>query len=655
MKTYRTDIDGLRSLAILPVVLFHAGFSAFPGGFVGVDIFFVISGFLITSSLVDDMDAGRYSIAAFYERRIRRIFPAFIVMIATVALVGYLLQLPDDLKDLGTSIWATCLFVSNLTFWNEAGDYFGTKSEFQPLLHTWSLSVEEQFYIFFPIILYFAAKASRRHVPTILTLGFVGSLGLSVWATDHASVANFYWLPTRAWELLAGSLLAVGALGKPRSRMQAEAEGVIGLILLALPVFFYSARTPFPGITALPPVLGATLILHAGSGFSDTLTARLLSLRGPRFIGLISYSLYLWHWPLIVFSRYYLIELDLTARLLVVLAAIAMGTLSWHYVERPFRGRGAIFTRRPLFAATAALLAVASGAGVVYARDGLPGRVPADIVKMANKKTYQGPGRSCGGAFRRQVDAQKLCVRGAPATPPDMLVTGDSHAEAVAAAVFDAASQVRRAGIQLTDTGYRPVLGFRKIGEEDKYRYLNALLTQTLDHNPQIRQIVVPVYWHQAVGLDTYRDDAGTAVSGPEGMKRGLSSLFQHYPDRQFLLVLPAAHSLAFGGNAWARAKWYGHEPFTPTVDRASFDAEAREYDDVVKVLAQYPNVRTASFARLFCDRSLCRGSIDGHSLYYDDNHLSYFASKMLNDDLVRFFSGQMDAQSASPQRMTMR
>lgn len=642
MKFYRKDIDGLRSLAIIPVLFFHAGFQIVSGGFVGVDVFFVISGFLITSTLLADMEARQYSITHFYERRIRRIMPAFVVLVLCVGMAGLMLQLPSDLSDLGSSIWSAAVFISNIFFWNESGDYFGIKSEFQPLLHTWSLSVEEQFYVIFPIVLLIAVKSRKRPVLLgLLLAGFVVSFAASIYGVAKAPVATFYLLPTRAWELLAGSLLAARLVRPASGRWVAGIEAAAGVLLILVPVFLYDARTPFPGLAALPPVLGAALILHAGMGQAPTAVARLLSQPVPRFFGLISYSLYLWHWPIIVFARYYLIELDLFDRCCIVIASIAMATLSWHFVERPFRRRDAVMTRRPLFVLTGSAIAASALAGVVMAQDGLPSRVPADIVKMADKGTYHGPGRECGSAFAERKKIADLCLRGATRQPADFLVIGDSHADALAAAVFEAGAKAGHAGYQLTDTGYRPVIGFVKKGEEAKYSYINKMATKLLDSRPDITRIVVPIYWHQAVGVDSYVDGNGRPVSGAEGVRLGLEELLRRYPDRQFLFILPSAHSLAFGGNAAARATWFGHVPFNPTLPRAAFDSEAREYMPIVDTLAADPRVKVIRLADALCDRQSCHGRLaDGQLAYADDNHVSYRASRVLVPAVAQFLGG---------------
>lgn len=638
MTQYRNDIDGLRALAVLPVVLFHIGFPAFSGGFVGVDIFFVISGFLITKSLDEEIRHGSYSIAQFYVRRIRRIFPAYFALICIVSLVAVALQLPDDLKDYGSSLAATSVYVSNITFWLGSGDYFGVKSEFQPLLHTWSLAVEEQFYIVFPIILIVAARyGNRAWSKGAVALCFIASLALGIYATQAAPVASFYLLPTRAWELLAGSLLALGVAGTPRRVALAEAASVAGLLLIVAPIFLYSAHTPFPGLAAIPPVLGAALILYAGTGEHKTAIARLLSHPVPRFFGLISYSLYLWHWPIIVFLRTYFLDLDLPLRLLVLPLSVAAATVSWRYIERPFRKPRAPVSRRRLFVTTAVLTAAIGGTGLAFARDGLPWRVSREIVTIADKATYQGPPRLCGSAFAKRRTPATVCVRGAPGAEPSLLVIGDSHADALAQTVFEAAGQAGRSGYQISDTGYRPLLGYRKVGEEQKYAYLNRLAVQVLDSHPAVRTVVVPIYWHQAVDVDSYRDAKNTRVSGGAAMAAGLGALVARYPDRRFLFILPAAHSLSFGGAAAARAVWYGRTPFHPGVPRATFEAEQASYAPIVAGLARSDRVDLLRMSDHLCDAHACHGDFAGGLAYSDDNHPSYAAAELARPDLARY------------------
>jgi len=254
---YRPDIDGLRAVAVLPVVFYHAGVAGFTGGFVGVDIFFVISGFLITSIIAPEVKEGRFSILRFYERRARRILPALFAVILASLVAGWFILVPADYDKMGQSIVSALLFVSNMWFWRNSGDYFGGATDYLPMLHTWSLAVEEQFYIFFPLLLMALHRIGRRLLlPAILVL-VLGSLVLAAWATHRMPSASFYLLPTRIWELGVGSLLALGLVRAEAPRALREAAGGLGLVAVLAPVFLYDSQTPFPGLAALPPVLGA--------------------------------------------------------------------------------------------------------------------------------------------------------------------------------------------------------------------------------------------------------------------------------------------------------------------------------------------------------------------------------------------------------------
>ena len=357
MHHYRADIDGLRAVAIVPVVLFHAGVTAFAGGFVGVDVFFVISGFLITGLIRHEIDKGTFSLAGFYERRVRRLFPALFAMLLAVTLCAAWLLLPADLVDYAKSVLATSLFASNFLFWQEAG-YFGRAAEDIPLLHTWSLAVEEQFYILFPLFLaYIAARARKRYVAATALVTAVSFIA-SVAAVKLAPDAAFYLAPFRAWELGVGALLALGALPTLHRHQVRSIVAVLGLTALLCSMTLFSKATPFPGAAALLPCLGTAAIIWAGTG-GHNVVGDALSARPFVLIGLISYSLYLWHWPLLSLGRYYAVR-DLNALetgALLTLATLA-SIASWRYVERPFRGKSGLFDRRGLFNGAGALMGI---------------------------------------------------------------------------------------------------------------------------------------------------------------------------------------------------------------------------------------------------------------------------------------------------------
>lgn len=291
---YRADIDGLRAIAVLVVIFFHAGIPGFSGGFVGVDVFFVISGFLITSIIVNEIDEGKFSIARFYERRIRRIFPALFPVIVFTVVAGAFLYDFVSFKELGKSIVATTLFSSNIHFWHQAG-YFDTESIRKPLLHTWSLAVEEQFYIVFPLLLLAINRFGKKlYLPWLLGIGLL-SLFASIYGIYSNPSVTFYMVPTRAWELLAGSILALQRIPLLKSNSYRNLFSVTGFGLICYSVVCYTEATLFPGANALAPVIGASLIIYSGMEGGASTVKKFLSVKPLVSIGLISYSLYLWH------------------------------------------------------------------------------------------------------------------------------------------------------------------------------------------------------------------------------------------------------------------------------------------------------------------------------------------------------------------------
>lgn len=427
---YRADIDGLRCVAVLPVVLFHAGFARLSGGFVGVDVFFVISGYLITGILVREMDEGGFSLGRFYERRVRRIMPAALaVMLASLAW-GLVFLMPPDARKLGESAIATTLSGANIYFYF-AVDYFQSASGNLPLLHAWSLGVEEQFYLVLPFVLWACVRYARRRLVVVLAsitlLSFAASCGAVAWYPKAA----FYQLPFRAWELGIGAVLAVLPAMPRAGRFPAwlaQAAGLAGLALIAGSILLLDESVPFPGLGALPACAGAGLVI--ASGAAGTFTARLLSLPPVRLVGLISYSLYLWHWPVIVLSRLAVPHAPL-GRVEAVLISLLLAWLSWRFIERPFRGER---MPRPRLFATVGLgvAAVLALSLTLVATGGLPGRFDATTVRLASFLDYDpAPAYREGRCFVADREAPPVDTSGcipAPDGRPRVLLMGDSHA-----------------------------------------------------------------------------------------------------------------------------------------------------------------------------------------------------------------------------------
>ena len=455
---YRAEIDGLRALAVVPVVLYHAGIGLFSGGFVGVDVFFVISGYLITGILLADIAAGRYSIARFYERRARRILPALFLVLLACLPAAWLLLLPGELVGFARSLLGTLGFASNITFWLEEG-YFATSAEYKPLLHTWSLAVEEQFYLVFPLVLLVLRRASRRTMAALLGAAALASLGLCLFAAWHFQTANFYLAPTRAWELLAGSLCALA--GRQDHRPGARWLGWAGMALIVASILLLDGTLPWPSHFTLPTVAGtAALILFARS---DAGAGRLLAAPPCVGVGLISYSLYLWHQPLLAFAR--LRDPAAAPAWLMpglCLLALALAWASWRFVEQPFRRRSGIGAARPALAlaglATAVLAAFALVAILSGGAAGRPEPTP-DRRILAFVASGTRPDRQPFVCPDRDGLVAPCLAVAAPGARQRVGLFGDSHAEAALPGFVDFA---RSRGIELTYGalgGCPPLLG----------------------------------------------------------------------------------------------------------------------------------------------------------------------------------------------------
>ena len=374
---YRAEIDGLRAFAVVPVVLFHAGFTTFSGGFTGVDVFFVISGYLITTLLIDDLDKARFSIARFYERRVRRILPAlYLVVLLTLGLAIVLLT-PDDLVRLAKSAVSTPIFLSNVFFWSERG-YFGPATELTPLIHTWSLAVEEQFYILFPLFLFLTYRRSKTAFLLLIGAFSAVSLAASYYVTRLHFDTAFYLPFTRAWELLIGSIVALAVRRREKiinHPLLAELVGVAGMAMILYSIFRFDQATPFPSITALVPTMGTAFVI-VGSREGVALRT-VLSFRPFVVIGLMSYSLYLIHQPLFVLAR--TAGLFESYKYAAIPLSFLLAFASYHGVEKPFRRRGGLRTRTIWGLAAIFSIAIVTLGIFVIKKDGFPGRYnPSD-------------------------------------------------------------------------------------------------------------------------------------------------------------------------------------------------------------------------------------------------------------------------------------
>lgn len=483
---YRPDIDGLRALAIAPVVWFHSGLPGLPGGFTGVDTFFVISGFLISGIIHREVTEGTFSFGNFYERRVRRIAPALLTVLIVTLLVGFALLLPDELIKLGRSAIAALLMFPNIHFWQEAG-YFQLGEEITPLLHTWSLGVEEQFYVFFPLLLIFAHRL--RLVKPVLVVATAASFAFCVVGTMMAPSASFYLLPTRAWELLLGSLLAVGVFSiRPELR---PATSIAGLLLLVVAAVTIGEGARFPGWVATIPAVGALLLIASGP---DAPANRLLALRPFVGIGKISYSLYLWHWPVFVFFRHYRADPDLpfTWAVAGILLSAGLAWITYRFVEQPARHKTFSY-RRVAELASAGGVAVIATAIVIVTQAGMPARFSPQVIALASQKDDVPPlAVRCTDAPLDRINDDCRIGRG----HPQVLVWGDSHAAAASQGVADG---LEKPALVASTGACAPALGWhhQSMGGADAQACAerNAEILRRVMADPAIETVVLAAYW----------------------------------------------------------------------------------------------------------------------------------------------------------------
>ena len=508
---YRPDIDGLRALAIIPVVLYHTEFSMFSGGFVGVDIFFVISGYLITFIINEEIKQDRFTITDFYERRIRRIFPALFTVVFFCSLVAAAIMLPQGFEEFGQSVVAATLFVANIYFLTDS-DYFGAAADTKPLLHTWSLSVEEQFYLVFPLILLLIHRSFRGCWRPVLLPAFVFSLILSIVGVIYFPSATFYLILTRAWELLLGSVLALGLLPQIQSRNVNNSVSVVGMSMILWSIFFFSPLTPFPGWHALLPCVGAALILYSGNN-GMTPAGWFLGNRILVFVGLISYSLYLWHWPLMVFAKQIFSENhSLYNSAGVVALSFILALLSWRYVERPFRRKGPAEQRNKLFALAAAVMTVSVAIG--FAADstqGWPGRFGDKLISLdCDLETY-----NLGTCFLKEDQhysewkGEECFLQSDHAS--NALLWGDSFAAHYVPGIKDSAHLFASNILQYTAGGCAPAFNYDP-AYRPQCKQFSAQIERILT-NYDIHTVVMAADWKLALenGL-TYEDLKRTVV-----------------------------------------------------------------------------------------------------------------------------------------------
>jgi len=514
---YRRDIDGLRAVAVLPVILYHAEFAFWSGGYIGGDLFFVSSGYLITSILIEERARGTYSVLHFYERRARRILPALLVMLLACLPFAWLWMPPDPFADFAESLAYTALFISNAHFMGDGG-YFDPEAALRPLIHTWSLAVEEQFYLLFPLFLLALGRFRTRKYLIGFILLALFSLGLAEWGARNYPDRNFYFTPSRLWELLAGSLCAVILFR--RSPMRGEVPAAIGLTLIVAATVLFDSTIPFPAVYTLVPVLGTCLIILFAA--PETWTARVLSVRPMVGIGLISYSAYLWHQPVFAFARIRLAEAPGDALMLAFIAlALVLAWLSWRFIEQPVRGRAPLVlpARRSLLMASGIGIVLFAGVGFWGAVDGAGSRFdPGKSVfleRLYNQTTYHETAKTVC-VRDGEPRSTEICVAYEVEAPRRRIALwGDSHARMILPAFADVANALEARILFADEPGCPPLLGVWLMNGGQKARNCRKSVDEFLKaaRAHEVDTVVMVARWSAYATGDYRGGAAGSAVA----------------------------------------------------------------------------------------------------------------------------------------------
>jgi peptidoglycan/LPS O-acetylase OafA/YrhL len=636
---YRAEIDGLRALAVVPVILFHAGFELFSGGFVGVDVFFVISGYLITTILIGELEDNRFSIVNFYERRARRILPAlFFIMIVCVPF-AWMWMLSSQFKDFSQSLVAVSFFVSNILFWRESG-YFAPAAEEKPLLHTWSLAVEEQYYILFPIFLLFAWRYGKNKVFWMIVAFSAVSLALSEWGWRNNPAANFYLAPTRAWELFAGSIAAfiVNKHGVRKSNVFA----LLGLAAILYSIFKYDESTPFPSVYALVPVLGVVLLVLFAD--KETLVARVLSTKVFVGIGLISYSAYLWHHPLFAFARIRLLESPPWYFMLgLSVVSLFLAALTWKFVEAPFRNKHGFFAnRRTVFSVSGVTLFIFAGFGLMgHINNGFSNRMPAHL----NSIDVAGAPVS---ATCLKGDVSD-CVIGEREGAVDFALIGDSHAGRYAYAL-EKQSEVGDFSFRLISGGWcAPLINWSAYDGANNTSCFEGMenLIQDVAGDDSIKTVVLAAEWanytkgyRHGSRVTTYQHDK-VSIKKPENNYKAFSKAFDDTVDlllskkKRVIIIEPVPEYKFSVPKKLAKAILFD---FCLGELRKPLEEYYKRNEEFFDVLDEFDSseVKRFSVSQFFCDSQFCRPYSEEILPYYNDgNHLSSVGLELLEGELL--------------------
>jgi len=659
---YRKEIDGLRALAVIPVILFHSGFTTFSGGFVGVDIFFVISGYLITTIIVDDMDKGSFSILNFYERRSRRILPALFFMMLCTLPFAWFWMLPHALERFSQSLVAVSLFASNFLFFITS-DYFDTSSELKPLLHTWSLAVEEQYYFLFPLFLILAWKLGKKWIISFLIFVAIFSLFAAQWGSTNHPSFTFYLLPTRAFEILVGALISLYFNHKKSiisvSQLVSQLVSLAGLVFILYAIFTFDKSTPSPSLKTLIPIIGAALIIIFSN--NKNLVGKILGSKQFVGIGLISYSAYLWHHPLFAFAKLRNIN-ESSSFLLGPLAilSILLGYLSWKYIEIPFRNKDTISRKRVfIYGVLGSLFFILIGLFGYFGK-GFSGRLDKEIADISNIQNYYKSISEIDICFNQKLKSNLLnCVKGDKNSAPEVMLLGDSHA---ASLTIELDKRFRKANISFineTKSACLPIREIRQWPDSKCAEFVNLALNWAKEKN--IKTIILVARWAQYITDDGFDngeggvEDRGKTINSIAGIDKvkpidfrrkkilnKIQSNIQSLISQGYkvIVVYPIPQNGWSPSDRLAKLKFFNAQFDNLSTSHNRFITSTKEIYESLDDLGDNDNLIRVFPEKIFCNTKIkgrCFSVLSETIYYYDDDHLSNEGARLVVDEVMKF------------------
>lgn len=648
---YRPEIDGLRTIAVLPVILFHIEHSWISGGYVGVDVFFAISGFLITSILLRELEENKYSIVKFYERRIRRLMPlALVVYVATLAFFSFVFP-PDKFEQTALSTVSSLLFVSNIYFW-QLGGYFGPSLETNPLLHTWSLSVEEQFYVFFPIFLAILFKISRTRVFLFSTLILVSlvSLALAVkFAPSQLSFAGFYLLPVRVYELMLGGMAALylHKQSASQSARQFKYFSEIGLVLILTAMFTYNSSLAFPSYYALLPVIGSVLIFLDLS--TNSPAKRILSSPFCVYLGKISYSLYLWHWPVVVAVKWMNSGFStLVEGIIVVTITLLLSAFSYRYIETPFRNPQR-FNQKKIFTLGISSMAALAGVAVVMAYIGNGKIVDPDGSIAARYKqsvSAEFNRQSCTNKMRDTMQFHSCFFDDTDDSKLTIFVWGDSHGSAMIPAFKQASADFNIEYVN--NTGCPPILALDRDSNVHHCSKLNSMVVEHIKKGNYAAVVLIGAFnnylnWALLRSSDTGDTNDQTALFDTH-LGTTISELT---PFVEHLIFVPQIPRFPYSvPEQVTKDAILNRQNQQYTLPLADYMEQQKEIN---QALSHHKELIIFDQTDLFCERNSCAAKNDDYLFYKDAHHISNLKAEAIGPEVKSFLMANICGDGCTP------